>query len=42
MLDDNAVNVAGAVTAGFQATRVAGVDEARQRLVEAGVLSAVG
>jgi glucose-1-phosphatase len=41
-LDDNAVNVAGAVTAGFQATRAAGVDEAHQRLVEAGVLGAVG
>jgi putative hydrolase of the HAD superfamily len=39
-LDDNAVNVAGAAAAGFQATRVAGVDEARQRLVEAAVLGA--
>jgi glucose-1-phosphatase len=39
-LDDNAMNVAGAVTAGFQAARVTGVGEARQRLVEAGVLSA--
>jgi putative hydrolase of the HAD superfamily len=37
-LDDNAVNVAGAVAAGFQAARVAGVGEARQRLVEAGLL----
>jgi HAD superfamily hydrolase (TIGR01509 family) len=39
-LDDNAMNVAGAATAGFQAVRVSGVGEARQRLVEAGVLSA--
>lgn len=39
-LDDNAVNVAGALAAGFQATRAAGVDEARQRLVEAAVLGA--
>jgi HAD superfamily hydrolase (TIGR01509 family) len=37
-LDDNAVNVAGAAAAGFQAARAAGVDEARQRLVEAAVL----
>jgi glucose-1-phosphatase len=37
-LDDNAVNVAGASAAGFQAARAAGVDEARQRLAEAGVL----
>jgi putative hydrolase of the HAD superfamily len=37
-LDDNAVNVAGAAAAGFQATRAAGVDEARQRLIEAAVL----
>ena len=37
-LDDNAVNVAGAVAAGFQAARATGVDEARQHLVEAGVL----
>jgi glucose-1-phosphatase len=40
-LDDNAVNVAGALAAGFQATRAAGVGEARQRLVEAAVLDAV-
>jgi glucose-1-phosphatase len=39
-LDDNAVNVAGATAAGFQAARAAGVDEARQHLVEAGVLAA--
>lgn len=39
-LDDNAVNVEGALAAGFQATRAAGVDEARQRLVEAAVLGA--
>lgn len=38
-LDDNAANVAGAAAAGFQAIRVAGVAEARQRLAEAGVLS---
>jgi glucose-1-phosphatase len=37
-LDDNAMNVAGAAAAGFQAARVAGVDEARQRLAEAVVL----
>jgi glucose-1-phosphatase len=37
-LDDNAMNVAGAASAGFQAIRVAGVDEARQRLAEAAVL----
>jgi glucose-1-phosphatase len=40
-LDDNAVNVAGAAAAGFQASHAAGVDQARQRLVEAGVLGAV-
>jgi glucose-1-phosphatase len=40
-LDDNAANVAGAAAAGFQAARAAGVDEARRRLVEEGVLSAV-
>jgi hypothetical protein len=39
-LDDNALNVAGAAAAGFQATRASGVGEARQRLAEAGVLSA--
>ena len=37
-LDDNALNVAGAATAGFQAARVAGVGEARQVLIEADVL----
>lgn len=37
-LDDNALNVAGAAAAGFQAIRAAGVEETRQRLVEAGVL----
>jgi putative hydrolase of the HAD superfamily len=37
-LDDNAVNVAGAAAAGFQAARAAGVGEARQRLAEAAVL----
>jgi putative hydrolase of the HAD superfamily len=37
-LDDNAVNVAGAAAAGFQAARAAGVDEARRRLAEAAVL----
>ncbi|HEY3733263.1 MAG TPA: HAD-IA family hydrolase [Streptosporangiaceae bacterium] len=40
-LDDIAVNVAGAVAAGFQAARVAGVSEARQRLVDAAVLGAI-
>jgi glucose-1-phosphatase len=40
-LDDNAVNVAGAAVAGFQAARAAGVDQARQRLVQAAVLGAV-
>jgi putative hydrolase of the HAD superfamily len=40
-LDDNAVNVAGAAAAGFQAARAAGVGEARQRLAEAGVLGTV-
>ncbi len=40
-LDDNAVNVAGAAAAGFQAIRAVGVDEARHCLVEAGVLGAV-
>lgn len=39
-LDDNAMNVAGAAAAGFQAARAAGVDEARQRLAEAAVLGA--
>jgi putative hydrolase of the HAD superfamily len=37
-LDDNAVNVAGAAAAGFQATRATGVGEARQCLIEAAVL----
>jgi putative hydrolase of the HAD superfamily len=40
-LDDNAMNVAGAAAAGFQAARAAGVEEARQRLVEAAVLGTV-
>jgi glucose-1-phosphatase len=39
-LDDNAVNVAGAAAAGFQAARATGVQEARQRLAEAAVLGA--
>jgi hypothetical protein len=34
------VNVAGAAAAGFQAARATGVGQARQRLVEAAVLSA--
>jgi len=38
-LDDNAVNVAGAAAAGFQAARAAGVEGARQRLAEAAVLT---
>jgi glucose-1-phosphatase len=37
-IDDNAVNVAGAAAAGFQAACAAGVAEARQRLTEAAVL----
>jgi len=37
-LDDNAVNVAGAAAAGFQAARARGVGEARQRLIDAAVL----
>jgi glucose-1-phosphatase len=37
-LDDNAMNVAGAAAAGFQAVRVTGVEAARERLIEAGVL----
>ena len=37
-LDDNALNVASAAEAGFQASRVAGVDDARQRLTELAVL----
>ena len=40
-LDDNAVNVAGATAAGFQAARAVGVDEARQRLAEAAVLGTI-
>ena len=40
-LDDNAVNVAGAAAAGFQAARATGVDEARQHLVEAAVLGTI-
>ncbi|HEY3954016.1 MAG TPA: HAD-IA family hydrolase [Streptosporangiaceae bacterium] len=38
-IDDNAVNVAGAAAAGFQAARAAGVAQARQRLAEAAVLA---
>ena len=37
-LDDNALNVDGAIEAGFRATRVRGVDEARAALVDASVL----
>jgi glucose-1-phosphatase len=40
-LDDNAVNVAGAAAAGFQAVRAVGVEEARQRLTEVAVLGTV-
>jgi glucose-1-phosphatase len=40
-LDDNAVNVGGAAAAGFQAIRVTGVEEAGERLAEAGVLGTV-
>lgn len=38
-IDDNALNVAGAAAAGFATARAVGVDAARERLVEAGVLS---
>ena len=41
-LDDNSINVDGAVAAGFRAVRVAGVDEARDALVDAGILPSVG
>jgi HAD superfamily hydrolase (TIGR01509 family) len=39
-LDDNAVNVEGAIEVGFTAAHVRGVDEAREALVAAGVLPA--
>jgi glucose-1-phosphatase len=39
-LDDNSLNVDGAVAAGFAAVQVRGVDEARDALVAAGVISA--
>jgi HAD superfamily hydrolase (TIGR01509 family) len=39
-LDDNVVNVEGAIDAGFVARQVRGVDEARGALVDAGVLAA--
>jgi putative hydrolase of the HAD superfamily len=38
-LDDNILNVDGAVDAGFMARHVKGVDEARAALVDAGVLT---
>ena len=38
-LDDNAINVEGAVEAGFIAREVRGVDEARAALVDAGLLA---
>ncbi|HEX3461681.1 MAG TPA: HAD-IA family hydrolase [Acidimicrobiales bacterium] len=41
-LDDNRVNVDGALAAGFAAVRVSGVDEARVALVAAGVLEVSG
>jgi HAD superfamily hydrolase (TIGR01509 family) len=37
-LDDNAINVEGAVAAGFRARHVKGVEQARRALVEIGVL----
>jgi HAD superfamily hydrolase (TIGR01509 family) len=40
-LDDNAMNIAGAAAAGFQAARAAGVAGARQRLADAGVLGTI-
>lgn len=39
-IDDNTMNVEAAVEAGMRAVRATGVDEARSRLVEAGVISA--
>lgn len=39
-LDDNAVNVDSAAAVGFRAARAVGVREAREQLVEAGVLDA--
>ncbi|MDQ1467832.1 MAG: glucose-phosphatase, partial [Actinomycetota bacterium] len=39
-LDDNSLNIDGAVAAGFAAVQVRGVDEARAALVAAGVISA--
>jgi HAD superfamily hydrolase (TIGR01509 family) len=39
-LDDNTLNVDGAVAAGFRAVRIAGVDEARVALVDTGVVAA--
>ena len=41
-LDDNALNTDAAGEFGFLARRVCGIDEARQALVEAGVLVAPG
>jgi putative hydrolase of the HAD superfamily len=41
-LDDNVVNVEAAETAGFVARHVRGIDAARDALVDAGVLGAVG
>lgn len=40
-IDDNALNVASAVAAGFQAVRAAGVAEVRQCLAEAAVLGTI-
>lgn len=40
VLDDNALNVQGALDAGFASVRVRGVDEARRALIEAGALAA--
>jgi putative hydrolase of the HAD superfamily len=39
-LDDNALNVEGAIAAGFVAVQVRGVGEAEQALVDSGVLAA--
>jgi HAD superfamily hydrolase (TIGR01509 family) len=39
-LDDNMINVDGAVAAGFHAARAQGIEEARDALVDAGVLPA--
>ncbi|MHB8452165.1 MAG: HAD-IA family hydrolase, partial [Mycobacteriales bacterium] len=39
-IDDNTVNVESATAVGFRAARASGLAEARERIVEAGVLPA--